>query len=345
MKTPISFFCVIFLTSFTLLLLHSCSKDDSPDEHEIIPIDLIYEASPIDLQGNDALFARNISYGPYEENVFDIFLVESEKPTPLIVYIHGGGFVSGSKGIVYLSARNEIRQTLQNGASYATIDYRVLEEMDKEGVIKPMNDSKRCLQFFRYHHKQLNIDPDKIALYGASAGAGTCLWLGFSDDMREPDAEDQVSQQSTRIPVIAAKAPQSTYDLAKWESLVFNSLGMTLEDMNDLPNGFEKEIGLLSFYGIDSLEQLDDPDIVEYRKSVDMLDLMSVEDPPFWVNSNVENTGIPVDNGELFHHTLHVKALLDRSLIVGLECQAYMPPLNIEDPADEDVITFLLDRM
>ncbi len=309
----------------------------------ITPIELNFEDPPINLQGNEAQFARNVAYGPYEENVFDIFLVEATEPTPLIVYIHGGGFTDGDKGVVYLSARDEIREVLSNGASYATINYRLLDEVDKEGVIKPLSDSKRCLQFLRYHHEQLNVDPSRIAIYGASAGAGTCLWMAFSDEMADPAANDPVLRESTRFNVIGAKAAQATYDLLKWETVVFDTLGMTLEDMANLPNSSEQ--GLLSFFGADSFEQLGTPEFKAYRERVDMLGLMSLDDPPFWVQNNVENAGIPVDLSELFHHGLHALALKERAEEVGLECQAYIPALDIADPAGDGVIKFMLDRI
>ena len=39
----------------------------------------------------------NVKYGEHERNVFDIWLADSDKPTPLAIYIHGGGFRAGSK--------------------------------------------------------------------------------------------------------------------------------------------------------------------------------------------------------------------------------------------------------
>ena len=39
---------------------------------------------------------ENVKYGEDERNIFDIWLVESDEPTPLAVYIHGGGFMEGS---------------------------------------------------------------------------------------------------------------------------------------------------------------------------------------------------------------------------------------------------------
>src|SRR5262245_58305888 len=39
----------------------------------------------------------DVSYGPHERNVLDFYKADSKTPTPLIVYIHGGGFVGGNK--------------------------------------------------------------------------------------------------------------------------------------------------------------------------------------------------------------------------------------------------------
>ena len=304
---------------------------------------LTFEDPPIGLRGIDARFARDVPYGPHEDNVFDIFLVEAPEPTPLVVYIHGGRFTTGSKGIVYLSARNEIREVLQAGASYATIDYRLLDEVDDESVLKPLSDSRRCLQFLRHHHRELNIDPSRIAVYGASAGAGMCLWLALSDDMADPESDDPILRESTRVAAAGAKGTQATYDLLKWESVVFAPVGMTLEDMADLPDSSEQ--GLLSFYGADSFEELSSPEMKAYRERVDMLRLMSPDDPPLWIRNTIENAGMPADKNELFHHALHALALLERADEIGLACQAYIPPLGVEDPAGEGVIEFLLHRI
>src|SRR6187551_3852622 len=43
----------------------------------------------------------NVQYGPHERNVLDFWKAESEQPTPVLVFIHGGGFVAGDKrGVV-----------------------------------------------------------------------------------------------------------------------------------------------------------------------------------------------------------------------------------------------------
>src|SRR4051812_46196751 len=42
----------------------------------------------------------NVSYGPHERNVMDVWKAKSDQPTPLLVFIHGGGFRGGSKEAV-----------------------------------------------------------------------------------------------------------------------------------------------------------------------------------------------------------------------------------------------------
>ena len=40
----------------------------------------------------------NVSYGPHPRNVMDFWKAAGEGPRPLLVYIHGGGWITGDKG-------------------------------------------------------------------------------------------------------------------------------------------------------------------------------------------------------------------------------------------------------
>ena len=120
---------------------------------------------PVNILGKRATFV-NEKYGPHEKNIFDIWLAESNQPTPLVIYIHGGGFVGGDKSKYYIS--EDLVRFLDSGVSVALINYRFMNE-PPYGIMGSMNDSKRCLQYIRYNAKKYNIDKNKIACSGGSA--------------------------------------------------------------------------------------------------------------------------------------------------------------------------------
>ena len=68
----------------------------------------------------------DISYGPYERNVIDLYLAQSEDPSPLYVFIHGGGFRGGDKSNI---PPELLEGFLEMGISVAAINYRLSEQL------------------------------------------------------------------------------------------------------------------------------------------------------------------------------------------------------------------------
>jgi len=320
-------------------LLVSCGSDSGTNNTAPPPelLELTATAAGFDLSSVDAEYFEAISYGPYDENLFDIYLPTSDEPTPLLIYIHGGGFTGGSRDTT--GSEDFVMSYLSEGVAFATIDYRLLESPDPDGVIKSLQDSTRCLQFIRYHAEQLNIDPSNIILMGGSAGAGTSLWIGFNDDMADPDNEDPVLRQTTRVNAIIAIATQATYDIGKWKTVVFEEYNV---DLLALADSLSLAQALLDFYGITDVDAFESPQILEYRARVDMLDLMDAEDPPFYVDNYLEPASFPITVDLAFHHANHALVLADRADEIGLENVAYMKALMIEDPSGEDSLGFAL---
>ncbi|MFQ3324877.1 MAG: para-nitrobenzyl esterase [Pseudomonadales bacterium] len=345
----------VFVSVVTLLFLSACGGGGgggggseapvSQVEVAVVPeLDFVLMGAPIDLQNIQADFASDISYDDDTANKFDIFMPESTAPTPLVIFIHGGGFTGGDKQSKYSTGPDEIRQVLSAGAAYASINYRLLStSIDAEGVIKPLGDSRRALQFIRYYAQSLNVDPTKIVAYGGSAGAGTAIWLATSDEFADSNASDPVLAQSSRISAAGATETQSTYDLLKWETVVYTDFGITLDDIVSLSADLAQR--LLNFYGITSADDLVTPAIVSYRADVDMLGLMDASDAPLWINNSNRSALAPTDVGELLHHPLHAKALLDQAQAVGLETIVNIPQLGIASSSTEGIIEFLLRHL
>lgn len=144
-------------------------------------------------------------------------------------------------------------------------------------MIKSLRDRALCLQFIRRHADRLGLDPQRVVLMGASAGAGTSLWIGTTDDLADPGSADPVLRQSTRVSGVVLLETQATYDIGRWSIDVFPDLGISVLEGAALL-GLEGR--LLSFYGISELADFDSPEILEYRRRVDMIELLSSDDPP-----------------------------------------------------------------
>jgi pimeloyl-ACP methyl ester carboxylesterase len=148
----------------------------------------------------------NAVYGPHERNVLDLWKAKSNGPTPLVIFIHGGGFRKGDKtGINPVL----LEECLRRGISVAAINYRYSMHQPYPG---PMMDSARAVQYLREHAAEWNLDPKRFAATGGSAGAGISLWLAFHDDLAKPDSASPLERQSTRLAAVAVDNAQSTYD-------------------------------------------------------------------------------------------------------------------------------------
>ena len=288
-----------------------------------------YNDVPVNAKGVRATYADE-KYGPHEKNTFDIWLADADKPTPLVIYIHGGGFVGGDKS-KYHSSEDLVR-FLESGVSVATINYRFLNE-SPYGILSSMNDSKRCLQYIRYHSEKYSIDKNRIACSGGSAGAGTALWLAFSDDMADADNVDPVYRESTRICCAGAFETQSTYDICQWDKII----GLPLEKSP------EEIVAIGRAFGLKSATRDEIYSLTELRETLDFLGKMDKNDPPFFV-FNKRTAGFPTNTDELNHHPYHARALKKKAEEAGVEAVVYAPEIGIIDPSGKDLVDFFLEK-
>ena len=150
---------------------------------------------------------RDFRYGPHFGNDFDLYLApDTGKRTPLLVWIHGGAFLHGTKADVSSSL---VRACLSNGISIASINYRLSQQAPFPA---PFHDAARAVQYLRFDAGRWNIDATKICLAGSSAGGGISLWLACTPDRINRKSTDLVEHYSSRPNLIACSQTQSSYD-------------------------------------------------------------------------------------------------------------------------------------
>lgn len=322
--------------------------EDNPvePEPEPEPLDVgVPEAEPpVDLSGLQTRFFPDLQYGDEPEQLMDLYLVESDEPTPFVVFYHGGGFVAGDKNEVYtLLESSVLEDLLWNKVSVISVNYRLLKQKDEEiGLMKPLSDCKRALQYLRYNAERLRLDKDRVVLMGLSAGAGSSMWVAFNEDQADLQSNDPVLRESTRVNGVVALETQSTYDLVKWETEIFKSFGITVE----MAAKYGLRDTIYSFYAIESLEELYTPEIEAYRHKIDMLNLMSFDDPELFVANAHGNAGHPgIDLYSFLHHPKHAQALKNRAEETGVNGRFYAPALGIDDPSGEWIVPFVLRNL
>lgn len=286
-------------------------------------------------------FFPNVSCGPTDENVFDIFLPASDEPTALVIFIHGGGFTRGDKSMAYVEDNaSVIHELLSAGVAYAAFNYRLLREIDDGGVETPLLDNARCLQSLRARAETFNLDRGRVAVYGQSAGAATSLWLGTHDDLAEPESPSPEARESTRVRAVGLLETQASYDVYRWLDQVFAPYQLTLDDAVEA--GAETRLRL--YYGIESLDELESEAAREKRAAADILGQLDGGDAPLWIQSAIQEEVAPTDSDLLFHHPYHAELVMSEAILHDLETVAYIPELGIGD-GSESLVDFLLRHL
>jgi len=246
----------------------------------------------------------DVKYGPFSRNVMDVWLAKSDKPTPVMVSIHGGGFSSGNKAV----GPDLLEECLKSGISVAAITYRLSGEAAAPAQFL---DSARAIQFIRSQAKAWNLDASRIAASGGSAGAGISLWLGFHDDLADPKNADPVLRQSTRLTCTAVFNAQTSYDPRFIREL--------------FPGTDTYKIGALAMlFRMDpnNLDQLPKEKYKLFEECSPLAHLTKDDAPALLVYSSTMETPI-TNQGVGIHHPRFGKALKEKMDALGVECKVH----------------------
>ncbi|WP_296459174.1 alpha/beta hydrolase [Rubinisphaera sp.] len=137
---------------------------------------------------------KDVAYDDIDQSqVLDVYQTKSEKPAPVMVYIHGGGWRAGSKNQI----PGWLKQGVQQGLfSVVSVEYR-FTNVDPHPA--QVNDCVRAIQFLRNNADKWNLDPNRIGVTGGSAGGHLTLWVALHDDAAKPKSDDPVERESSRV--------------------------------------------------------------------------------------------------------------------------------------------------
>jgi len=274
----------------------------------------------------------NVAYGTHERQVLDFYKAESAKPTPLLFFIHGGGWVNGDK-----ANPSPAQACLAAGISVVSINYRYSYQAQLAGVMPPvqwpLEDAARALQFVRSKAAEWNIDKQRIGASGGSAGACSSLYLAFHDDMADPNSSDPIARESTRLWCAAVEGAQTSLDpkqLKEWTpNSRYGGHAFGFMDPNDKKT---RDTRFAEF-----LEKRES--VLKWIKRYSPYELVSKDDPPVYLRYG-DTPAIGQPQKDPTHTSNYGVKLQEHCQAIGTECELVYP--NASNMKHKTISEFLI---
>ncbi len=138
---------------------------------------------------------------------YDLFVPDSDQPLPLVIFLHGGGWISGDKEMM----REEAVWLVHHGFACACIEYRLAPLYPFPACVA---DCQAFVRFARENAEDWGIDPGKIAALGNSAGGHLACMMGLctrSFDGGPEDGSQLVNAVVDVCGITDLQAPEETH--------------------------------------------------------------------------------------------------------------------------------------
>lgn len=215
---------------------------------------------------------------------------DNDKPLPVVVFIHGGGWRGGHKN----TGIGRLTPLVATGA-YAgvTVGYRLTNEAQWPEQIF---DCKAAIRWVRANAKKHNLDPDRIAVWGTSAGGHLVAMLGTSGDVKHLEGKlGPHTDISSRVTcVIDWFGPADFTTMGKAKSVDHNTAA--------------SPIALLLGGPV--------PDKPAEAKDASPQTFVSKDDPPFLILHGDKDALVPVDQSIQFDKALDAAGVNSTLLVV-----------------------------
>ena len=199
---------------------------------------------------------------------------DDQKPAPTLVYIHGGGWIFGSKeGAVY-----QLLPYLERGWRVVNVEYRMAGNSLAPGSVE---DTRCALRWVYRNAKQWNFDTSKIVLTGHSAGGHLSLITGMLPDGTALDNRCYADAKYGDVPMKVAA-------IVNWYGI---------SDVNDLIQGPN-----LKNYAVMWMGSM--PNAAEVAKSVSPLTYVRAGLPPIITIHGDKDDVVPYAHATRLHDAL-----------------------------------------
>ena len=223
--------------------------------------------------------------------LLDLYLPpQSEKPVPLVVWVHGGAWRAGSKDSM------PVERWLQQGFAIASVEYR-LSPVAK--VPAQIHDIKAAIRWLRGNAKTYAFDSDQFIIAGSSAGGHLAALVGVSNGVVGLEGElGEFKSTNSNVQAIV-----SFFGASNLESILAQSR----------PHGLSVRVPALELLLGGQPDQK--PELARLASPVAHVD---AADPPLWMIHGDADPQMPIEQSrELFQRFNDLKLKVDFEIVKG----------------------------
>ena len=229
----------------------------------------------------------------------DLYLPTGDGPFPVVIIVHGGGFLMGDKAAG--DATTGIDQLLSLGFAVASVNYRLSGEAKAPAQIQ---DLKAAVRFLRANAKDYNLNAEKFGAWGGSAGGSLVSLLGTSCGVSELEGSElgNAEQSSCVQAVVDWFGP---IDFLQMDTQFTGTSCPVNHDAADSPES-----------------QLVGGPIQENVEMVNLVNAMtyvSSDDPPFFIQHGTADCNVPPQQSQVFYDSLSSVIGVDQVTLMLLE--------------------------
>jgi len=269
------------------------------------------EADTLSIPGTTLI--KNIRYGTANiRQTFDLYVSENiSKPSPVIIWIHGGGWNNGTKKNMHVDG------LAKYGYAIASVDYRFTRDTIFPAQIK---DCNAAIGLLWKNASKYNLDTSRFIIAGASAGGHLATLIAMSNN-------NQIKEFypfSTENNPVHFLAVINYYGLTDLYALHGNGLKFEVDDDNSMVS---------KLLGASSLKR---PDLARWASATTYIDK---NDPPALTIHGAKDETSPLWQGQLFSNLLEVAGVKNDIMI--LQEAAHAGPVFSQIHVQERVKLFL----
>jgi acetyl esterase/lipase len=233
----------------------------------------------------------------------------SDKPMPIAVYIHGGGWTAGDKGSGAGSV--DMQGLLERGYIVASLDYRLAPQYKWPSHI---TDVKCAIRHLRANATTYKFDPNKIGVWGGSAGGHLVAMLGTTDKSAGFDVGEYADQSSRVQAVVDLFGPA---------------------DLPVMLTGRADVVGRTVF----GSTSRDDPVLVKASP----VTYITPDDPPFLILQGDKDTTVPLEQSQILYDRLKAGGVNATLVIVKNAGHGFTPSGGAISPSRAELTKMIGD--